>query len=44
MSQVLAGISFGVVFASVWFALWTRGLNSRGEHAEEIYNYWIKQL
>lgn len=41
MAQVVAGVSFGVAFASVWFALWTRGLNSWGEHAEEIFNHWI---
>jgi len=41
MPQVVAGISYGVAFASVWFALWTRGLNSWGEHAEEIVNHWI---
>ena len=36
MPQVVAGISYGVAFASVWFVLWTRGLNSWGEHAEGI--------
>ena len=41
IAQVVAGISYGVAFASVWFALWTRGLNSWGEHAEEIFNHWI---
>ena len=39
--QVVAGILFGVAFASVWFALWTRGLNSWGEHAEEVFNHGI---
>ena len=40
-AQIVAGISYGVAFASVWFALWTRGLNSWGEQAEEIFNYGI---
>lgn len=41
MAQVVAGISYGVAFASVWFALWTRGLDSWGEHAEEFFNHGI---
>ena len=41
MSQVVAGISYGVTFALVWFALWTRGFNSWGEHAEENFHHWI---
>lgn len=41
MPQVVAGISYGVTFASMWFALWTRGLNSWGGHAEQNFNDWI---
>lgn len=38
MPQVVAGASYGVAFAFVWFALWTRGLNSWGAHVEQIFN------
>jgi len=41
MPQVVVGISYGVAFTSVWFALWTRGLNRWGAHAEDIFNDWI---
>jgi len=44
MPQVVAGISYGVTFASMWFALWTRGLNSWGGHAEQNFNDWINAM
>lgn len=39
--QVVAGILYGVTFASTWFALWTRGLNSWGGLAEQNLHHWI---
>ncbi|KAF8798011.1 hypothetical protein BYT27DRAFT_7203706 [Phlegmacium glaucopus] len=41
MPQVVAGISYGVAYASVWFVLWTRGLNSWGMYAEQLLHHWI---
>jgi len=36
-AQVAVGCAYGVAFASVWFALWTRvGLNEHGPMAEEL--------
>ncbi|KIL69735.1 hypothetical protein M378DRAFT_69116, partial [Amanita muscaria Koide BX008] len=34
--QVVAGASYGVAFASVWFTLWTSGLNEYGREVEKI--------
>ena len=39
MPQVVAGILYGATFASMWFALWTRGLDSWVGQAEQIFNH-----
>lgn len=41
--QVAAGVSCGVGFAFLWFALWINGLNSWGVHAEQNFNHWINE-
>ena len=40
-AQVLAGSAYGVVFASVWYALWTGGLNEYGKVIEKEFAHWI---
>ncbi|KAF8163288.1 hypothetical protein B0H34DRAFT_764717 [Crassisporium funariophilum] len=39
--QVFAGISYGVACASVWFAMWTNGLNILGNDLEKVFNSWV---
>ncbi|KAI0827372.1 hypothetical protein BC628DRAFT_1318522 [Trametes gibbosa] len=34
--QVAAGVAYGLVFAPVWFRLWTCGLNEYGAMAEDM--------
>jgi len=36
-AQVLAGSAYGVVFAFVWYALWTGGLNEYGKVVEKEF-------
>lgn len=36
-AQVLAGSAYGVVFASVWYALWTGGLDEYGKVVEKEF-------
>ncbi|KAI8989107.1 hypothetical protein BD414DRAFT_577814 [Trametes punicea] len=35
--QVAAGCAYGLVFAPVWFELWTRGLNEYGRVVEAVF-------
>ncbi|KAJ6596877.1 hypothetical protein DFH09DRAFT_1132998 [Mycena vulgaris] len=39
--QVAVGCAYGVVFASVWFTMWTRGLNEYGRAAEELFESFV---
>lgn len=39
--QVFAGASYGIALASVWFGLWTGGLDIVGGAFEKILNEWI---
>ncbi|KAF8350721.1 hypothetical protein F5887DRAFT_940608 [Amanita rubescens] len=34
--QVIVGVSYGVAFGSVWFSLWTDGLQQHGQKLEEL--------
>ena len=34
--QVIVGASYGVVFASMWFSLWTDGLQQHGQKLEGL--------
>lgn len=39
--QVAAGCSYGVGFAALWFALWTKGLNDYGRLLEwTLYSHF----
>ncbi|PFH54369.1 hypothetical protein AMATHDRAFT_135772, partial [Amanita thiersii Skay4041] len=39
--QVIAGASYGVLFGSVWFTLWTNGLNQYGAELERLIEAFI---
>ncbi|KAF8965185.1 phosphatidic acid phosphatase type 2/haloperoxidase [Flammula alnicola] len=39
--QVFAGASYGVALASIWFGMWTGGLNKIGNEVEEVFNACI---
>ncbi|KAJ7449794.1 hypothetical protein FB451DRAFT_1286566 [Mycena latifolia] len=42
--QVAVGCAYGVVFAGVWFSLWTRGgLDEYGRMAEELFESLVGQ-
>ncbi|KAJ7709923.1 hypothetical protein B0H17DRAFT_244735 [Mycena rosella] len=40
-AQVAVGCAYGVGFAGVWFALWTRGLDEYGRMAEELVESFV---
>ncbi|KAF8201802.1 hypothetical protein BJ912DRAFT_946482 [Pholiota molesta] len=39
--QVVAGASYGIALASIWYALWVGGWNAVGVKAEEALNDWL---
>ncbi|KAJ7109360.1 hypothetical protein C8R44DRAFT_884405 [Mycena epipterygia] len=39
--QVAVGCAYGVVFAGVWFLVWTQGLNEHGRTAEELFEAFL---
>ncbi|KII94108.1 hypothetical protein PLICRDRAFT_88372 [Plicaturopsis crispa FD-325 SS-3] len=39
--QVIVGCSYGLAFASVWFALWTNGLDDRGRTLERMVHEYL---
>jgi dolichyldiphosphatase len=39
--QVAVGLAYGVVFAGIWFSLWTRGLSEYGRMAEEMFESFV---
>lgn len=43
-AQVAAGCSYGVAFASIWFALWVNDLHDYGRVVEQWLIEYLTQL